>query len=226
MLTNEKIVISVLNNKRPIGSMLGMILKKLKLNSMEGMGMWTCCKDTDDISLPMIPIERTDSPAKVNLCEGDVLYFKRESNKERRVSTNECRNVINVKTQDPAAYRTWLKCAKQIETSRQQVARKITAMRLLGSEWTQLDPETLSDDLTCTICLHPLSMQPFSPIELSLCSHRFHESCLFSWIGKGTGLATRRCPVCRSQINNKHDSCSDSSDDDLPPPRIRSAREI
>eukprot|EP01060_Flectonema_neradi_P018369 TRINITY_DN25187_c0_g1_i1.p1 TRINITY_DN25187_c0_g1~~TRINITY_DN25187_c0_g1_i1.p1 ORF type:complete len:234 (+),score=30.79 TRINITY_DN25187_c0_g1_i1:76-777(+) len=224
MLTTEKVVFSI-NEKRPIGTMVGMMLKKLKLNSIEGMGMWVCCSEIDDLSLPIIPVERSDTAKKLGLKQGDVLYFKTESNKERRITINECENARNVKAEDPQAYRVWLKCAKQVELSRQQAARKITAMKLIGSEWTQLDPEKLSDDATCTICLHSLASHPFSPIELSLCAHRYHEGCLFSWIGKGTGLASRQCPICRSQINAAQ-SDSDSSSDDLPPPRIRADRQV
>ena len=48
----------------------------------------------------------------------------------------------------------------------------------------------------CSICLDNLNSNPTH--ELSECNHKFHSSCLISWLRVNNG-----CPMCRGVASNK-----------------------
>lgn len=48
----------------------------------------------------------------------------------------------------------------------------------------------------CSICLDNLNSSPTH--ELSECNHKFHSSCLISWLRVNNG-----CPMCRGVASNK-----------------------
>eukprot|EP01061_Rhynchopus_euleeides_P026152 TRINITY_DN42815_c0_g1_i1.p1 TRINITY_DN42815_c0_g1~~TRINITY_DN42815_c0_g1_i1.p1 ORF type:complete len:233 (+),score=42.30 TRINITY_DN42815_c0_g1_i1:109-807(+) len=218
----DKEVVSV-NPKRTFGSVLGIILKKLGLNNGEGYGMWMC--EEGQPPLPFIPVERSDTPEKLGVKHGDILYLRKETQSERRIAKREAEELKLAKSSNAAIYRESMKVARRVEAARQKAARRLRAMNLLGTEWTLLDPENLPPSAdSCCVCLQHLALTPADPIELVSCFHHFHESCLLAWIGKGTGLAYTKCPVCRARIRGRQANASDSeseSESDVPIAIIR-----
>eukprot|EP01059_Diplonema_ambulator_P023564 TRINITY_DN39075_c0_g1_i1.p1 TRINITY_DN39075_c0_g1~~TRINITY_DN39075_c0_g1_i1.p1 ORF type:complete len:237 (+),score=21.61 TRINITY_DN39075_c0_g1_i1:40-750(+) len=215
------------NPKKPFGAVVSLVLKKLGMSSMEGYGLWLC--EGCSPPLPVVPVDRRDVPWKLGVVQGSILYVRKETAKERRATIKECAELARLKESDQEAYRTQHRIMRQVEATRQRTARRIHAMNLLGTEWTLLDPSTLPEDHTCTICLQQLSAASSDPVSLTSCAHNFHETCLMAWIGKGTGRGSEKCPVCRKHINknsSESDTDSDSSSEPDLPPVIWRARRI
>ena len=198
MLADKEIV--SIDPKKPFGAILATIIKKLNLPSVEGHGLWLC--EGQMPPLPLVPVERTDTPERLGARQGDVLYVKKETAAARRAAKETAATLKSLRASgDDSAYAGALRVAREAELRRQRAARRLHAMRLLGTEWTQLDPSTPpADTADCAICLTGLSCSPADPVELSVCSHRFHETCLLTWMGNGAGLAFFKCPVCRVRI--------------------------
>ena len=193
-----------LDPKRAFSQAMGHILQKVGLKTMEGYGLWVCLDGSPP--LPFYAVERGDTPARLGVKQGDILYVKKETQMERRVAKQEVATMLQTRDENPTHYRECLKVARTVEAARQRSARRLRAMNLLGTEWTLLDPANLPEpkqgrgDDACAVCLQNLASATADPVEIASCAHRFHETCLLSWIGKGTGLSFSKCPVCRAKI--------------------------
>ncbi|CAH8387825.1 unnamed protein product [Eruca vesicaria subsp. sativa] len=53
--------------------------------------------------------------------------------------------------------------------------------------------EVKKNEIHCSICIEDLSKNHQKIIEMPKCLHRFHQDCLFEWLGRQNS-----CPLCRS----------------------------
>ncbi|KAG2307369.1 hypothetical protein Bca4012_083607 [Brassica carinata] len=53
--------------------------------------------------------------------------------------------------------------------------------------------EVNKNEIQCSICIEDLSKNHQKIIEMPKCLHRFHQDCLFEWLGRQNS-----CPLCRS----------------------------
>ncbi|CAK63388.1 unnamed protein product (macronuclear) [Paramecium tetraurelia] len=69
--------------------------------------------------------------------------------------------------------------------------------------YSTFDDLVMNTNVECAICLQGIEITNSSQIQLdsqdsivlTLCSHKFHESCLISWL-----QVKKQCPVCRHQF--------------------------
>eukprot|EP01063_Lacrimia_lanifica_P018713 TRINITY_DN2561_c0_g1_i3.p1 TRINITY_DN2561_c0_g1~~TRINITY_DN2561_c0_g1_i3.p1 ORF type:complete len:233 (+),score=70.79 TRINITY_DN2561_c0_g1_i3:123-821(+) len=219
---SDKEVVSI-DAKRNFGTVLGSVREKLQVDSLKGFGLWVADATTRP-PIPWLPVERTDTPSKLGIKQGDVLFVRKETAKERKQSIVNTQILRDLKAANPKEYKECIQIFSRMEASRQRSARRIYAMNLHGTEWRALDPVAVSPSLDCPICTRPLSQHTADPVQLEACAHAFHEECLLAWIGTGSGLAASKCPICRARIKSKSlDPFSSDDDDDDPMPLIRAS---
>ncbi|KAL1920153.1 uncharacterized protein VTP21DRAFT_1299 [Calcarisporiella thermophila] len=63
-----------------------------------------------------------------------------------------------------------------------------------------ITPQEEQEGITCTICLEALTSTTTTPIRRLPCSHKFCETCLFSWL-----KLSNYCPTCRFELETDND---------------------
>ena len=141
---SHKIVVSV-DAKRPFCNLLGLILRKCAVPSMQGHCIYLCKGNPPRPSVPFYPEDLKNSPKKMNLKEGSYIMIKAETGgiKERKAADKIEKKEQELKAADPDAYKK-LQKEKNILT-RQENEVKVT---LLG-----LDPdEDLPKEMMIQLC--------------------------------------------------------------------------
>lgn len=77
-----------------------------------------------------------------------------------------------------------------------------TGLRNPNAHIQIVDPDTLADDLQCTVCQSQLNVGPDEEqdeIAQLRCGHMFHKECILHWF-----RGSKVCPICRLPANVIH----------------------
>ena len=122
LLPGDKIVVSVSDTK-PFCNLLGIILKRVAIKTIEGHAIYICKGSPPRPSVPLLPADMKKSPKKLGIANGKYIAIMKESGgiKERKKALAQVEKEEKMKKDDPVAY-------KAMERDKERIQREKNAM--------------------------------------------------------------------------------------------------